>query len=75
MPMDVRQVRTARGDLIMMALVTHSGEKPSIIVSIDDADDTLIPTAEFTLPEAGDLRDVLRQLCEAGTQGEGRVRR
>jgi len=58
-----------------MALFTHPGERPSILVTIDDAEDSAIPTVEFTLAEAGAFRDLLRELCESGTQGEARVRR
>jgi hypothetical protein len=74
MPIVSRDLRTARGDVVLMALITHPGEKPSILLTVDDVDRSAIPTAEFTMEEAGRFRDTLRELCEAGTQGEGRVR-
>ncbi len=68
--MSVTSVRipTRRGDVVMLSLFDHGGE-PSILVTIDDADDTCTPTAEFTLAEAGAFRDELRRLCEAGARG------
>lgn len=68
--MSVRQtvLETDRGDTIMLTLFEHPGQRASILVSVHDADDTAIPTAEFTLPEAGQLRDELRRLCEAGAK-------
>jgi hypothetical protein len=61
-------VHTARGDTIMLTLFINPGEDPSILVSVFDADESPIPTAEFTLPEAGELRDELRRLCERGSK-------
>lgn len=74
MPILPRDIHTARGDVVLLALITHPGEKPSILLTVDDVDRSAIPTAEFSMEEAGAFRDVLRELCEAGTQGEGRVR-
>ena len=34
------------------------------MLSIDDVDETLIPTAELTIVESAELRDVLRRLAE-----------
>lgn len=67
----VRQItaETFRGDRVAITLFTHADEEPTILISILDADDSVVPTAEFTLPEAGDLRDALRALCEEGTKG------
>jgi len=63
------RIPTRRGDVVVLSLFDHAGEDPSILVSIDDADDTCVPTAEFTLSEAGAFRDELRRLCEVGARG------
>jgi hypothetical protein len=65
---DTRDVSTRRGDMVRLSLFTHAGEDPTILVSVLDCDDSAIPTAELTLPEAGELRDRLRALCELGTR-------
>jgi hypothetical protein len=69
--MAVRQVElcTVRGDRIVVSLFTHADEVPSILISIVDADNTVVPTAELLLPEAGQFRDSLRELCEEGARG------
>ena len=65
-----RTVRTERGDCIDVTLFTHASERPAILLSVTDADDSRVPTAEFTLTEAADLREAVRQLCERATFGD-----
>ncbi len=57
---------TFRGDRILLNFFCHSDEKPTLLISIMDADESLIPTAELTLPEAGRFRDLIRELCTEG---------
>jgi hypothetical protein len=61
-------VTTERGDQVILTLFTHAGEEPTILVSVIDADNSAHPTAEFTLPDAGEFRDLLRKLCEQGSR-------
>lgn len=56
---------TDRGDELTVTLFQHAGETPKIMISLDDADETLVPTAELTLDEASELREILRKFCEA----------
>lgn len=63
---------TDRGDDVVLTLFTHAGQPPSVLVSIRDADASPVPTAEFTLAEAGRFRDVLRRACELGVQAADR---
>ncbi|MGA2835488.1 MAG: hypothetical protein ABSF84_02715 [Acidimicrobiales bacterium] len=70
-----RDLTTARGDVVLMTLITHPGQRPSMLLTVAAPGTPAIPTAEFTLSEMGSFRETLRELCEAGTQGEGRVRR
>lgn len=51
---------TARGDTVVVTLFSRPGEQSTILVSVDDADGTPIPTVELTLPEAAKLRSLLR---------------
>lgn len=60
------KILTLRGDDVMVTLFTHAGEDPTILVTVIDHDESPIPTAEFTLTEAGDLRELLRRFCEQG---------
>ncbi|MDA8316500.1 MAG: hypothetical protein M0010_15225 [Actinomycetota bacterium] len=64
--MSVRQVTipTRRGDTIVVSLVHLAGEEPTLMVALDDADDTPMPTAELTIREAAEMREVMRQFCE-----------
>jgi hypothetical protein len=66
MAVESEKFRTLRGDELVVTLFTHAGEDPTIMVTLSDADDTPVPTAEFTLKEAGAFRDSLRRLCEEG---------
>lgn len=66
MAVATEKIRTLRGDELQITLFTHADEEPTILVTLTDADDTIVPTAEFTLAEAGALRDTLRRLCEDG---------
>lgn len=69
MAVKTEKFSTLRGDELMVTLFTHSGEDPTILVTVIDHDDTPIPTAEFTLREAGEVRELLRRLCEQGQRG------
>lgn len=66
MAVTTEKFSTLRGDDLQVTLFTHPGEKPTILVTVIDHDESIVPTAEFTLAEAGELREVLRQLCEEG---------
>jgi len=65
MSVDQATIRTGRGDELLVTLFDHAGEPPSILISVLDADDHAVPTAELTIVEAADLREVLRKFCEA----------
>ena len=65
MSVETHEIETVRGDRIVVTLFMHPGERPSIMVTIDDVDESLVPTAELTIPEAADLREALRKLSEA----------
>jgi hypothetical protein len=62
---------TLRGDDVQVTLFTHPGEEPTILLTVIDHDESPVPTAEFTLAEAGELRDLLRRLCEQGQRCSG----
>ncbi len=62
-------VATGRGDSVMVSLFTWPNSDSSILVTIVDADDCTIPTAEFSLPEAGRLRDILSALLQGAEDG------
>jgi hypothetical protein len=64
MAVTTEKFSTLRGDDLQVTLFTHAGEEPTILVTVIDHDESLVPTAEFTLAEAGELREVLRSLCE-----------
>lgn len=64
MSVEQRHLRTARGDDVVVTLFMHAGEAPSIMLTVDDGDDTVRPTVEFTIAEAAEFRDVLRQFSE-----------
>jgi hypothetical protein len=57
---------TLRDDRLQVTLFAHADEEPTILLTVTDHDDSLVPTAEFTLGEAGEFRDLLRKLCEQG---------
>lgn len=69
MAVKTEKFSTLRGDELMVTLFTHAGEEPTILVTLIDHDDTAVPTAEFTLREAGEVRELLRRLCEQGQRG------
>lgn len=62
-------VETSRGDTVHVQLVTPDNGDATILVSLDDADDCVMPTAEFTIKEAADFRELLRQACESARAG------
>lgn len=70
MAVATEKIRTLRGDELQITLFTHADEEPTILVTVSDADDTVVPTAEFTLAEAGAFRDTLRRLCEEGWRSQ-----
>lgn len=61
-------LKTARGDEVQATLFAHGGERPTILLTVLDADGSRVPTAELTLRECGEFRDKLRRLCEAGVK-------
>ena len=73
MSVDQAELQTRRGDGVLVTLFQHAGEHPTILVSVSDADDTTIPTAEFTLQEAAELREILRKFCELASRGQRRA--
>jgi len=66
---ETSEVRTSRGDAVVLTLFDHAGEDPTILLSVLDADDTPVPTAEFTFAEAALLREELRRMCERVVRG------
>lgn len=71
MAVEQRTILTARGDRLTLSLFTHAGEDATVMVTVDDADDSVAPTAEFTMAEAGEFREALRALCERGSRHVG----
>lgn len=65
---------TERGDTLVVTLVALLGDRPSILVSLDDADALPVPTAELTLGEAVELREILRRFAEAISLEDARRR-
>jgi hypothetical protein len=61
---ETRKLTTQRGDHIVLTLFDDGSSEASILISIDDADRNVVPTAELTLREVGLLRDELRRLAE-----------
>lgn len=53
-----------------MRLVTPDDGDVTILVSLDGVDDYVIPSAEFTIAEAADFRELLRQACVAARAGD-----
>jgi hypothetical protein len=55
---------TQRGDSLVLSLFMHAGEDPSILLTVMDSNETMVPTAEFTVAEAAELREQIRKYCE-----------
>lgn len=72
MAVQTEEFKTARGDDLKVTLFTHVGEEPTILVTVIDHDESVVPTAEFTLEEMGALRELFRQLCEVGQRSGSR---
>ncbi len=72
MAVTTKEFGTLRGDVVKVTLFAHAGEEPTILVTVIDHDDTIVPTAEFTLEEMGDLRELFRRLCEQGQRARMR---
>ena len=70
MAVATEKIRTLRGDELQVTLFTNAGEEPSILITLTDADESIVPTAEFSLDEAGQFRDILRKLCEDGLRSK-----
>lgn len=71
MTVDQATLATRRGDEVTMTLFAHPGEAASLLISVADADDSVVPTAEFTIAEAGELRELLRELLELHARRQG----
>jgi hypothetical protein len=61
-----RELRTARGDDVVLTLVNLVGEASTVLLSVRDNDDSAVPTAEFTMDETFELLHQLRDLVELG---------
>lgn len=64
MSVDVAFMRTERGDEVTVTLFQHCGQAPTICISLDDPDQSLVPTMELTMDESTTLREVLRKFGE-----------
>lgn len=69
MAVKTHELRTTRGDHVAITLFTHAGEAPTILVTVLDADGCAVPTAEFTIREAAEFRDLLRELSVDAAKG------
>lgn len=74
MAVTTEELRTVRGDEIKVTLFEHAGEAPSILVTVVDSDRCLIPTAELSLTEVAEFRELLRKLCEQSERTSWRQR-
>lgn len=63
------ELRTDRGDEVTTTLFYPAGQPPSILVTVNDGDDSLVPTVELTLAEAAELESTLRVLREEAHRG------
>ncbi len=65
--MTVRQgaVSLESGDELTVTLYAFAGELPRVLLSVLDRDGTTVPTAELSVREAADLRELLRRMLEA----------
>jgi hypothetical protein len=68
MTVEQTTVSTRRGDEVTVTLFDHAGQPPTVLISVADADESRVPTAEFTLAEAADLREAIRRLCEGAAR-------
>lgn len=63
---------TRRGDELVAILMDDPGASPSLVLTIGDADLSPLPCAELTLAEVGELREMLRGLCESAVRSGSR---
>lgn len=57
------EITPESGDRLVVTLFTD-GTRPSLVLSVEDADQTAVPSVQLTLSEAADLREALRDLSE-----------
>lgn len=69
MNVDQATVHTRRGDTIVVSLFEGGGEEPSLLLSVTDPDRTPVPTAELSVTEAAELREIMRGFCERAVRG------
>lgn len=68
MSVEQAKIHTRRGDTVTVSLMQLADEEPTLLFTLDDPDDTPIPTAEFTIREAAELREVMRKFSEMATR-------
>lgn len=64
---------TRRGDGIAVVAISEPGVDPTILVTLDDVDGCPLPTAEFTIAEAAQLREAIRSICEQLVRDDPRL--
>jgi hypothetical protein len=57
-------IATSRGDRITVTLMDFPGQPPTMLLTVDDVDDTVVPTATLTASESAELREAIRSLWE-----------
>ena len=62
---------TRRGDRLVVTLIDEAGAEPTILLTVDDVDQTPLPTVELTIDETAALRETLRALCERALANRG----
>ena len=68
MPAESATIHTERGDDVVVTLMDFAGQPPTVLFTLHDAGGTALPTAEFTMAEAADLREAIRKLSEGAAR-------
>ena len=57
------EIHTVRGDDVVVTRVDQAGEPSTILISVSDADNSVVPTVELTMFETGLLVTYLTALA------------
>lgn len=70
MSIDQAILHAANGDTVTLSLWEHSGGT-ALMLTVTDADATPVPTAELTISEAQELREIMRGMLERHSRRHG----